>query len=530
MNAGNDRATALFHEGVAHHNAGRYPQAIEAYRGAISGGLALAPVHGNLGHALTLAGRNAEAVAEFERAVALDAASPELQNFLGAAYFAQGRYADAAERHRRALSLQPGFVAALRNLGNALSALGRKDEALECLRAALASDPRDANTLADLGAALQEAGDFGQARAHLEEALAARPDFPLALNNLGYLAREEGRIEEAAALFERTLALQPRDPRAAQNLALVRLMQGRFEEGWRLYEARLRTRPPVVAPREFTVPRLAPGEIGRVRRVAVWREQGVGDQILYSTPLVDLEDSGQDFVLEIDARLVPAVRRAHPRWKAVAPQESAAAFADCDRHAPMADIAGMVRPNRESFERQGRAFLSADRERAAEYRARLARPGRRLVGISWRSFQPKWSAWLETRKSAPLDNFAPLAARDDLRLVDLQYGDTAAERSGFAGELARIEGLDLFNDLDGVIAAIEACDAVVTTSSVTAHLAGAIGKRTLLIFLNGLPPFHYWSDHGAHRSLWYPSVELVSAPGIDAWPRALARVDEILRG
>jgi hypothetical protein len=71
---------------------------------------------------------------------------------------------------------------------------------------------------------------------------------------------------------------------------------------------------------------------------------------------------------------------------------------------------------------------------------------------------------------------------------------------------------------------------VVTTSNVTAHLAGALGKRTLLIFLEGLPHFHYWVDPGTGRSLWYPSVELVSGPEIDSWPRALARVDEILRG
>jgi len=278
------------------------------------------------------------------------------------------------------------------------------------------------------------------------------------------------------------------------------------------------------------VPPLARDEIGRVRRVAVWREQGVGDQILYSTTLGELEARGQEFVVEIDARLVPAMRRAHPRWNVVAPEESAAAFAACDRHAPMADIAAMVRPTRESFASQPRAFLAADRERAARYRAQVAKPGRRVIGISWRSFQPKSRAWLETRKSAPLEDFAPLAARDDLLLLDLQYGDTAAERARFRGELARIEGLDLFNDLDGVMAAIEACDVVVTTSSVTAHLAGATGKRTLLIYLNALPPFHYWSNRDGNHSPWYPSVELVSAPAIDSWPRALARVDELLHG
>jgi hypothetical protein len=278
------------------------------------------------------------------------------------------------------------------------------------------------------------------------------------------------------------------------------------------------------------MPPFTAADVGRASRVAIWREQGVGDQVLYSTVLPSLEERGQDFVLEIDARLVAAVRRTHPAWNVASPQESAARFAGCDRQAPMADIAAMLRPTRESFAAQPRALLAADGARTRGYREHLASNGRRIVGISWKSFQPKDRAAMGARKSAPLDAFASLAARPDLRLVDLQYGDTREERGRFAGELARLEELDLFNDLDGLLAAIEACDVMVTTSSVTAHLAGALGKRTLLIFLAGLAPFHYWTQVGGRHSLWYPSVEIVSDPSLDAWPRVLARVDEIVRG
>jgi len=278
------------------------------------------------------------------------------------------------------------------------------------------------------------------------------------------------------------------------------------------------------------MPPLSAADIGRVSRVAIWREQGVGDQLVYSTVLPSLEAMRQDFVLEIDARLVAAVRRAHPAWRVTSPEESDSAFAGCDRQAPMADIAAFLRPTRGSFAAQPRALLAADAGRARGYRERLAAPGKRIVGISWKSFQPKSRAAMGARKSAPLDSFAALAARADLRLVDLQYGDTREERARFAGDLARLDELDLFNDLDGLLAAIDACDVMVTTSSVTAHLAGGLGKRTLLMFLAGLPPFHYWTQAGGRHSIWYPSVEIVSDASLDSWPRVLARVDEILRG
>jgi ADP-heptose:LPS heptosyltransferase len=132
---------------------------------------------------------------------------------------------------------------------------------------------------------------------------------------------------------------------------------------------------------------------------------------------------------------------------------------------------------------------------------------------------------------APLEAFQALSLREDVRLLDLQYGDTAEERRRFAeagGRLARLEGLDLFGDLDGVLAAIEACDVVVTTSNVTAHLGGALGKPTLLFYLGANAPFHYWVPRADGRCLWYPSVRIVTAPEIDTWEKALARVAQDL--
>jgi hypothetical protein len=270
------------------------------------------------------------------------------------------------------------------------------------------------------------------------------------------------------------------------------------------------------------------------KRVAIWREQGVGDQILYSTLLPGLGAKGQPFVLEVDARLVAAYRRAHPDWTVVAPEASEREFAGCDAHIPVASLPRLLRPSLESFADQPQALLAADPARVSAYAGKLAESAGAsrapVIGVSWRSFQPKARGELGRRKSGSLHALHALSQH--ARLLDLQYGDTAAERDAFAasgGRLGRLDDLDLFNDLDGLLAAIAACDLVVTTSNVTAHLAGALGKRALVVFLSARPPFHYWSSpHG--RSLWYPSVEIVTAPELDTWERAFGRVHELLFG
>jgi Flp pilus assembly protein TadD len=462
--------------------------------------------------------------------------SPEsfaIQNNLGIAYFERNRFREAVECQRRALAANPAFHESRNNLGNALAALGEEAEAIACYEEVLAHVPDHPDAHSNLGLLLQERGDIAGAVREYERTLAIKPDHADALNNFGYLLQEQDRREEAMALYRRAIEANPRSARAAYNLGLAQLCRGELEEGWRLCELRYHTTPPIAVMRPFAIPPFMREDLGRGRRIAIWREQGIGDQLLYSTLLPELAARGEEFVLEVDARLVAAFKRAYPAWTVVAPTESDAAFAGCDRHLAVASLPGLLRNTVASFDAQPRALLQADATRAAEYRTRLASAGARVIGISWRSFQPSPRAYLQKKKSGSLAAFHALSRRDDLVLLDLQYGDTAAERAAFAqggGRLVHLDDLDLFNDIEGVLAAVEACDAVVTTSNVTAHFAGVLGKTCYLIYLRANPPFHYWATDESGRCLWYPSVRIVTDPAIDTWDKALAAVDERLRG
>ena len=132
------------------------------------------------------------------------------------------------------------------------------------------------------------------------------------------------------------------------------------------------------------------------------------------------------------------------------------------------------------------------------------------------------------RKNARLADFATLIQQSSAQLVDVQYGDTAAEREAVGAStgvwVERFEEVDHFNDLEGVLAILEACDLVITTSNATAHFAGALGKRTWLLYLADRAPFHYWAHGGTHRCLWYPSVEIVTAPHFADWASLIEHV------
>ena len=84
------------------------------------------------------------------------------------------------------------------------------------------------------------------------------------------------------------------------------------------------------------------------------------------------------------------------------------------------------------------------------------------------------------------------------------------------------DDVDYYQNLEEVLAIIEACDLLITTSNANAHFAGALGKPAWLLYPGEHPPFHYWAHGGDHRCLWYPSVEIISAPQLLQWSQLAA--------
>jgi tetratricopeptide (TPR) repeat protein len=531
-------------EALALLQSGRLAEAEAAWRAILARKPDDAAALHFLGCILAQTGRGAEGLVLLDRSLAISPRNAAFLNNRARVLGDAGRFEDALRDLRRAVQSDARFFTGFFHLGSLLRMLGRFDEAVTAFRHAVALEPRHPEALLHLGHALQATDRIDEAIAHYSRAVAARPAFPEALLNWGNALKDRGdlegarelygralelrpdftealanragasldleRLDEARASYRRALEAQPDLANARYGLAQIALREGRFAEGWRDYERRFDTEPPQAKRRAIALPRLAPADFPRARRVAVWAEQGVGDQVLFSTLLPELVGRGIGAVVELDARLVAAYRRSLPALDFTTRESAEADFAACDFQIPIGSLPSLFRNDAASFERQPRALLLPDEARVREMRERLG-PGR-FIAISWRSLQKGDRRALGERKSIPLAHFAALAQARGARLLDLQYGDGEEERAEFEaaypGILARIEGLDTFNDLEGVLAAIAACDRVVTASNVTAHLAGALGKPTTLLFLRGWPPFHYWAAGPASRSLWYPGVSI----------------------
>lgn len=515
---------ALLGLGVLAGRTGDYGRAATLLRQAIALQQHAPLSHYNLGFVLMRQGDLVGAAAAYERALQLDPSFTEAYQNLGVVRQEQGLWEAAEAAYRTVLRLQPDYVAAYNNLGTVLKARGDLDAARAAYATAIRLRPDFAEAYNNMGLLWQEQHNLCAARTAYETAIRLKPQYAEAHHNLGAVFQELGDLDAALAAYETALHYDPHLARARWNRALVWLAQGNLVQGWPAYEWRLQTLP---QPQGFPQPRWD-GAALHGRTILVWAEQGVGDEILFASCVVDLVAQASHVVLACDPRLASLFGRTFPTatvcgtarddlsWLAQAPPS--------DVYVPMGSLPLYLRPTLASFPAH-RGYLVPDATLLGQYRQRLAALGTGLkVGIAWRS--------LAARRHDPayttLTQWRALLAVPGVHFVNLQYDQAEAEVAAAEASLGvRIHGwddLDLFNDFDGVAALIAALDLIIGPETTVTALAGALGRPVWR--LTGAAGG--WTSLGTHASPWFPSMRVWRQRQYGRWDEPLAQMAQKL--
>jgi tetratricopeptide (TPR) repeat protein len=501
----------------------RHDEAIESLRRAIALKPDYSEACNNLGVALARLERFDEALACYDRAIAIDPGYARAFNNRGRALLALGHYDDAIASCDRALLLQPDTLEAHLNRANALDKLDRHEEALAALDRSIVIDARNAGAHVARAIVLRKLRRFDEALASCDAALALERDDTLALAARADVLANIERFDEAVAALDRVIALRPAEVKAQWNKSLLCLALGDFAEGWPLYEHRWAGAKDLV-PRPYPQPRWQGERVDGT--LLAWGEQGLGDEILCAGLVPELTAFADKVVLEVAPRLATLFARSFPDASVVA-RSPALYGGSVDAQAPLGSLGRYLRATWDAFPRRDHGYLRADAARVDALRARLANDGRRIIGLSWIS-----RAAIDGRaRSAGLSDFATLLQSPGCRFIDLQYGDTQAEREAvrreFGVEVERLPDIDNTNDIDGLAALITACDAVITIDNTTAHLAGALGRPTWVMVPYGHVRIWYWFKDRS-ESPWYPRVRVRRQADGQPWASVVSTVtDEV---
>lgn len=453
---------------------------------------------------------------------------PEGWCMLGSIHGQTGAYERAEACARKALKFAPAFQYAYSVLGNALQAQGKSREAIKTYKRAIRETGSSPALLINLGIALTQTSNYAEAESCFREALAGSPGNILAQFNYAVLLTRIARFEESIVLYEQVLEKQPMLADAHWDYACLLLLMGRFNEGWKEYEWRWRSKE--FEPRNLPYPPCN-GTPAKGRKVLIYAEQGIGDEVMFASCLPELELTGADITVECDRRLAPAFSRSiHGiHFHGVndrRDREWLSALGPFDCQIAMGSLPGLLRPDKASFRRPS-AFLSADPPLAEKWKQRLEALGPGMkVGISWRGGK---SSHARTNRSIALEQWLPLFTIDGVDLVNLQYGDHEQEIRDVC-DLHKVQlhdwpDLNQMLDIDDLLALISRLDLVICVDNSTAHFAGSLGIPVWNLLC--VCPDWRWGLE-SETSYWYPTIRLFRQTTGGCWDDVMAAVSQSL--
>jgi hypothetical protein len=238
--------------------------------------------------------------------------------------------------------------------------------------------------------------------------------------------------------------------------------------------------------------------------------------------------SGQ-VVIECSPRLHSLFERSFPRaivcagLQGVSTPEWVGRTPSIDCHLSSGSLPRHFRRRETDFPAHG-GYLAADPERVRHWQGRVATLGEGLkVGLSWRGGMPSTR---RTLRSLDLPLFDALLRIPGTRFVDLQYGDTVAERAALASRGIELASWpDAITDLDETAALISSLDLVITVCTTVVHLTGALGKPAWVL-VPSVPEWRYQAEGSGMP--WYPTVQLFRQGAGEGWGAVIERMTACL--
>lgn len=436
----------------------------------------------------------------------------------------RARQFDQALAPYRALRvLQPQDRVTLLHYAFCLEQTGALEHAAAVLREAIAHHPGFMEAHVNLAGLLWRLGEFDATLIHAQKAVELAPTHAHAVRVLGMAWLHLNQLLQAQAHLRQALELQPGFSLAEVDLAFALLSGGQMHEGWQMYGRRWRDEERMHRPSFFKAelewkgPSLQPLA---GKRIVVYSEQGLGDQIQFARYLPLLQQQGATVSVLVHAELVSLVEASMPGVDCL----TAARSLEIDHHVALLDLPMHFDTGLDNIPAPV-PYLKAPDDKMAQWRDRLAPwSDKPRVGLAWAGSAAHVN---NANRSMLLSQLTPLAALDTLQCFSLQKGD-AGRWSDVVVDAAKLVDLtEHWRDFSDSAAMLSQLDLIITVDTAIAHLAGALGKPVWVL----LPPNPDWRWMQARDdSPWYPTMRLFRRGFKESRAAQVGRVMELLQG
>ena len=434
-------------------------------------------------------------------------------NIQGLVYLKSNKIEKAQKSFLKGIKINPNYYPILNNLSTCFRQLNEPIIAIDYLKKALKIHPNFIEGIINMGALLIETGRYQEGIKYLKNVEKKTNNSAVYLNlAIGYFFSEN--FNEAEKYFEYTEKQDPNNDNFRKNYSSFLIYQQKYKKAWKLFSKKIKKEKFAISGSYIDNIRKKMSSfqnISKSDKILLIKEQGIGDEILFSSIYFDALNTYPNIVIETDERLISLFKRSFKSNKFIPYKKISGSkneLNNIDKIILAGDLPSKFRNSKSSFPQQ--AFLKADSLNVKKVKKTLDQKCKKIkIGFSWLSKRK----FFGEAKSINLKNFLPILKIPEISFINLQYGGYEKEIENLNKKenlnIINYPNIDLFNDFENLAALLTNLDLFITISSSTAHLAGSLGVPTWLIKPKNNASFHYWFQPN-NKTPWYPSITLFS--------------------
>ena len=443
----------------------------------------------------------------------------EMQRLIG-----DEKYQDALRLGNNLLDENPRDLTTLFQMGEVLLLTDRIGLAFNIYHHLSIMAPERSEVWNNLGRCLQTRKNTQEARKYFEKALSIDPDNASAMINISVLDVNEGNPKRAIELASRALKKIPKSRQARDVLAMAKLAVHDWS-GWLDYHHS--EGPPFRKLRQYRVPEAEPEWYGEPNKtVVIYREQGLGDEILFGSCILEAIKISKKIIIDCDPRMAGLFKRTYPQADVYGTGYSTEITWDknyeIDASCPMGRLPMFFRKRDEDFIKTHGKYMEACPIRKKAYKAILDDLPGLKIGLAWNGGK-KSDALLKDDsdyRSLTLKQLAPLIQEGNT-YISLEYRSATNEIQESGLPILDWPWITMSNDYDDTAALVSNLDYIISVPTTVVHMAGALNVPVYCL----TPEFSNWR-FGHKDMIWHKSVKIFRNKG--DWSKTIYQLRDYL--
>ncbi len=449
-------------------------------------------------------------------------------NIYGLILYFLGNFDESVKYYKKAIDVEPAYIDSYNNLGKIYFDLEDIDKAFNNFKKAYKLDRNFSKTLINIGNILSLKDKNYNAIIAYKKALDIEKNSPEIQANISIAYSRIVDFKNTLKYYEEAIKNNSNNSSLKLSLSYLYLYKNKFAEAWELFDSRIDNS-------KFFKKKYNQNLIDFIfknnqqfdknKKILVLREQGVGEEILFSSIYPDLINYSKNIVIECDHRLLNIFERSFGKNYFVNDgkfSKNLDGLKKFDSIIFAGSLCKIFRRYKNDFHKN--KYLISSKNKNKIIRQSYFRDKNKLqVGLSWKSVVSIYGKL----KSLDLLDFRDLFKKNR-QIINLQYGDVKEEIKKIENENLKIysfEDVDLFNDLEGCMSVLECLDVFVTVSNTTAHIAAAMGIKTILICPKKSSTYFYWNNEN-NLTPWYKDVKIIKVSG--SIKSTIQKIDNLL--